>query len=156
MKIFKRVVVFCLMIMMIAMLFGCSGKKETIDIDISNLYDELLEKADFEDKLNAVDDRMIEKLYNINNYVKASVYISSGATAEEIAIFEFDSSETAEEGLNNALARIEKQKSDFELYIPKEVKKLDEAFVKQYGEYVIVCVSNSNEAEKIITKYVNK
>lgn len=156
MKMLRKKFTFLLMIAMITMLSGCAGKQEAIEVDISNLCNELLQKADFEDKLAPVDDAVIQRLYGVEDYVKALVYISSGATAEEIALFEFAGNETAEEGLSNALARIEEQKFNFESYIPKEVKKLDDAFVKQYGNYVIVCISNSDEAEKVITQYVNQ
>lgn len=156
MKTIKKTFIFLLIFTMITMLFGCSEKKDTTDIDISYLSNELLEKAEFEDELNSVDNIMIQKLYNINDFVNAQVYISSGATSEEIAIFEFDSKEMAAEGLKKALDRIEEQKADFESYIPKEIQKLDRAVVKQSGKYVIVCVSNSDEAEKIITQYISK
>ena len=58
----------------------------------------------------------------------------------------------AEKGLKKAQERIASQKEAFAAYIPKEVKKLDDAVVEQFGQYVVVCVSNSREAETIITK----
>lgn len=155
MKTRKKTLLFLLSLTMIITLFGCSAENNTVAIDIGCLSRELLEKTEFEDELNAVDDAVIKKLYDINNYVAAEVYASSGATAEEIAVFEFDSKETATEGLKKAQARMEEQKTDFESYIPKEVQKLDNAVVKQVGRYVIVCVSNSNEAERIITQYIS-
>lgn len=155
MKTIKKILLFLLSLTIITTLFGCSAQKDTTDIDIGYLSNKLIEKAEFEDELNAVDDTTIKKLYNIDDYVKASVYLSSGATAEEIAVFEFDSKDTAADGLKKAQARIEEQKTDFESYIPKEIPKLDSAVVKQSGKYVIVCVSNSNTAEKIITQYIS-
>ncbi|MGN1080988.1 MAG: DUF4358 domain-containing protein [Acutalibacteraceae bacterium] len=155
METIKKALLFVLSITIIATLFGCSAQNDTTDIDIGYLSNELLEKAEFEDELNAIDDTTIKKLYNIDDYVKASVYLSSGATAEEIAVFEFDSKDTAADGLKKAQVRIEEQKTDFESYIPKEIPKLDRAVVKQSGKYVIVCVSNSNTAEKIITQYIS-
>lgn len=156
MKTKRKILIFLLNIIMITTLFGCSSQNGTADIDIGNLSSELLEKAEFEDDLNAVDDNTVKKLYKIDDYVKASVYLGSGATAEEIAVFEFDSKEIAEDGLKKAQARIEEQKTDFESYIPKEIPKLDSAVVKQSGKYVIVCVSNSSKAETIITQYISE
>ncbi len=140
---------------MIATLFGCSAQNDTTDIDMEHLSSELLKNAEFEDELSAVDDMIIKKLYNIDNCVAAKVYISSGATAEEIAVFEFDNRETAADGLKKAKIRIGEQKENFESYIPKEMQKLDNAVVKQSGKYVIVCVSNGNKAKKIITQYIS-
>lgn len=156
MKATNKALIFLLSITMIITLIGCSAKNDTIDIDISYLSNKLLENVEFEDDLNAADDNTVKKLYNINNYVNASVYIGSGATAEEIAVFEFDSKKAAQDGMKMAQNRIEEQKADFESYIPKEVQKLNNAVVKQLGKYVIVCVSNSSEAEKIITQYISE
>lgn len=155
MKIIRKISLFLLSIVMITTLFGCSVQNDMTEIDIGDLSSELLERAEFEDELSAINDTTIKKLYNIDNYTKAVVYISSGATAEEIAVFEFDSKETAADGLKKALVRIEEQKAGFESYIPREIQKLDNAVVKQSGEYVIICISNNNEAEKIITQYIS-
>ena len=156
MKTFKKTLSIALSIIMSAMLFGCSSQEDTVCIDIDALSGELLEKAEFEDELSPIDDTMIKKLYNIEDYVKAKVYISSGATAEEIAVFEFDGTQAAKAGLDNAEIRIQERRIDFESYIPKEVKKLDNAIANRFGKYVIVCVSNGNKAEKIITQYISE
>lgn len=92
----------------------------------------------------------MKKLYNVGNYIKTLVYLSNSATAEEIAVFEFDSKETATDGLKKPQIKIEEQKADFELYIPK----LNSAVIKQSSKYVIVCVSNSNKTEKTNTQYI--
>lgn len=155
MKALKKIFLILLSVAMIATMIGCSAKEEIIDMDIDSLCNELLDKAEFEDELSAIDDAMIKKLYNIDDYVKAVVYISSGATAEEIAIFEFDSEVAAADGLEKAQVRVEDQKADFESYIPKEIPKLENAVIKQSGKYVIVCVSSGNQAEKIITQYIS-
>lgn len=156
MKTVKEILIFLISIIIVTTLFGCSGQKDTNDIDIVDLSDQLLKGAEFEDELSAVDDTTVKKLYNIDNYVKASVYISSGATAEEIALFEFENKETTEDGMKKATDRIEEQKSDFESYIPKEIPKLDNAVIRQSGRYLLVCVSNSDKAEEIITQYIKK
>lgn len=152
MRMLKRAAVFLMISMMLVLLAGCSGKESIVTIDIVSLSNELLQNAAFGDELNAADDEVIKKLYDIDDYEKAQVYISSGATAEEIAVFEFSRKEMAEKGLKKAQEKIASQKEAFATYIPKEVKKLDDAVVEQFGQYVVVCVSNSREAETIITK----
>ena len=127
-----------------------------IEIDVHGLSSELLSQIAFVDELNAVGESVINRIYGIEDYVQAEVYIGSGATAEEIAVFEFADTESAADGLQLALERIEDQKADYEAYIPEEVKKLDRAVVKRYGRYVVVCVSDSEMAEEIITQYINK
>ena len=156
MKKIKTVTTLLIITTMFVLLSGCSKKEEVTDVDIASLSNELLENVKFEDELNAVDDAMIEKLYGVDDYEDAKVYISTGATAEEIAVFKFQSTEIAEDGFKKAQERIENQKADFETYIPKEVKKLENAVVEQFGQYVVVCVSNGDGTEKIIEKYFNK
>ncbi len=157
MKARKEGKLILILLVIITVFSGCSGKDDTADmteIDISSLGSELLEQVEFEDELNLVDDAMVKKLYHIEEFIKAQVYIGSGATAEEIAIFEFDSGEAAAEGLNAAEDRLEEQKENFASYVPKELQKLDNAVVKQAGNYLVVCVSNGDEAEKIIKSYI--
>lgn len=154
MKTFKRISAFFLIAVMLISCCGCSQKNESVNIDIDALANELLVKAEFEDELSSVDDSIIKMLYNVDDFVNAQLYISSGATAEEIAVFEFDGAEAASEGLKKAEERIAEQRDDFESYVPKEIKKLDSAVVKQAGKYVIVCVSNGGAAEDIISGYL--
>lgn len=142
--------------LIVSLLSGCAGRRDAIEIDIHGLSSELLSQIAFVDELNAVGESVIDRIYGIEDYVQAEVYIGSGATAEEIAVFEFADTESAADGLQLALERIEDQKADYEAYIPEEVKKLDRAVVKRYGRYVVVCVSNSEMAEEIITQYINK
>lgn len=150
MKLTKKIITLMLCLVMAAALIGCSSKEEAKEIDIDALASELLEKVEFDDDLNEIDDILVKRLYNIESYVKASVYVSSGATAEEIAVFEFESEAAAAEGLEKAQARVEQQREDYESYIPEEVQRLDNAVVKQSGRYVIVCVSSGDEAKNII------
>lgn len=133
-------------------LTACGGKNTQIDIDA--LADDLIEKVSFADELTKVDQNTVEKIYNINYAVAQNVYISSGATAEEIAIFEFKNEEDADKALEAANQRIDEQMQSFKDYIPKEVKKLEDAIVKKHNKYLIICISDGTEAEDVIDEYV--
>ena len=134
-------------------LSACS--KQEITIDIKELSDSLLQNVTFSDELTQIDEKVVESLYNIDNAINEYVYISSGATADEIAVFEFENADDAKKALENARDRISKQREDYETYIPAEVKKIDNAIVKNSGRYLIVCVSDGDEAAKIIDDYIN-
>ncbi|MEG0239922.1 DUF4358 domain-containing protein [Anaerorhabdus sp.] len=137
------------------LILGCS-EKTTVKINMEALGNELIEKVGFEDELNKVNDiNTINMLYDIKDAKNTILYISSGATAEEIGIFEFENEDLAKEGLQKAKQRIENQKVNFDGYMPLEIKKLDDAIVKRIDNYVVLCVVDDNEAEKIINKYVN-
>ncbi|MGN0403424.1 MAG: DUF4358 domain-containing protein [Acetatifactor sp.] len=153
MKIIKKV--FPLILISVLMLTGCSGQTDESRIDTNAMVRELLEKVEFEDELNRVEDAgTIKMLYDVDNATEAYVYISSGATAEEIAVFTFENKEAAELGLKKAEERLTVQKENYTSYVPEEVKKLDNAVVKQTGNYVVLCVSEGDEAGKIIEGYM--
>lgn len=129
---------------------SCNQEK---DIDIHQLSSELLQNVTFEDELTQIDAATAAKLYHIDNAVDQFVYVSSGATAEEIAVFEFASKEDAANAVQAAQERLSSQKDSYESYMPKEVQKLDSAVLKQTGRYLILCISDGTEAEKIINQY---
>ena len=113
-----------------------------------------MEKVKFDDELVLSDSETAARLYGTKNAVDCRLYIGSGATAEEIAVFEFGSVSDAEEGLKAAEARISEQKKSYESYAPDEIKRLDNSVVKCAGKYVAVCVTNDKAAEKIISEYL--
>lgn len=148
----KKIIYICLSLVFCISMSACSAKQE--EIDINKLATTLLEEVNFSDDLNQIDDKMVERLYNINNAVSGYVYVGSGATAEEIAVFEFNNKNEADEATKAALQRIDDQKQSFESYVPKELDKLENAIVKTSGRYLIVCISDGDEAEKIIKEYI--
>lgn len=149
----KKIRFILIMLAVTLTLSACS--KQEITIDIKELSDSLLQNVTFSDELTQIDEKVVESLYNIDNAINEYVYISSGATADEIAVFEFENADDAKKALENARDRISKQREDYETYIPAEVKKIDNAIVKNSGRYLIVCVSDGDEAAKIIDDYIN-
>ena len=117
-----------------------SDQKDGKQADAGEIGKKLAEALTFEDELTLADEDMAEMLYGIDTAVQSSVYISSGATAEEIAVFEFETEEDCKEAVALAEQRLEDQKEAFASYVPKEVKRLDGAVVKQYGRFLAVCV----------------
>lgn len=126
-----------------------------ITIDINKISKDIMENIKFEDELNKVDNDTASKLYGINNSTYQLVYMSSGATAEEIAIFEFKDKKECKIVLEKANKRIEEQKQNFKDYMPKEMKKLENAIIKNKNKYLFVCVSNNQEKiDEILNKYI--
>lgn len=121
--------------------------------DLGAVAEELLKNAGFVDELNQADAATVEKLYGISGAKEAVVYISSGATAEEIALFSFETEKEAEQAEELAKARIDEQKESFESYVPEEVKKLDNAVIRRLGSRLAVCVADGDAAEEILSKY---
>lgn len=66
--------------------------------DAGEIGKKLAEALAFEDELTLADEDMAGMLYGIDTAVQSSVYISSGATAEEVAVFEFETEEDCQRG----------------------------------------------------------
>lgn len=124
--------------------------------DLEEIANALSEDVDFAEKLNPVHDRIIANLYGVESgdAVAGMVLTSSGATAEEIAIFEVKDAKQAKAIKEKIYQRIEDKKGDFENYIPKEMGKLNDPCVAYNGDLVVMCLSDSNEdAEKILESF---
>ena len=119
----KKIWIVILIIVVIGVIVVFTNDNKGITIDINELSKDIIENIEFEDELNKVDNETASKLYDINNFTSQSVYMSSGATSEEIAIFEFEDKEACKVALEKANKRIEEQKQNFKDYMPKEMKK---------------------------------
>lgn len=150
----KRLLVAALAILMLLSLFGCSGKKE---LDMDKLSEELLNGGVFAETLEPVELDILSYIYEVSeeDYAEAAVYCSSGATADELAIFKAKDADAAKRIDEAVRQRVEEQIKGFKNYVPAEVPKLEKAYKTTYGDYVILCVATDSEAaNKIIAKYV--
>jgi len=134
-------------------LFSC-GKTETAkEVDLSALAERLLTEGTFTDAMAPIDPDTVNMLYGIAGAAAQQVYIGSGATPEEIALFAFASEAAAAEGLELVRVRLADQKEAFADYNSWEMPKLEKyAVVKQYGKYVVLCVSADEKAEGVLTE----
>lgn len=149
-----RKYLFTFILIFVVLTFSACSEKDT-EINIQELSADLINKVKFQDEMTLINEKTVENLYNINYAVSQQVYISSGATAEEVAVFELKDENDANKALAAAKERIEVKKKDFETYIPEEIPKLEDAIAKKAGRYVIVCISSNNdEANEIINSYI--
>ena len=152
-----------------AVLYGCGkspGETGTPEeenpyntiIDAGVLAEYLFDNITFADELTEVDDDIAYEIYGIDkNAVKdISVYMSTGATAEEIAVFTVSDDEEALLVSAAMSSRIEQQKSGFENYVPEEIPKLESAVITEIDSAVIMIVCNdTSEADTAIEGYIN-
>ncbi|MCI9576752.1 MAG: DUF4358 domain-containing protein [Clostridiales bacterium] len=151
-KIASIVSGFTVCVAMIFVLAGCGEKQQPVNLDI--LSQELLDKATFQEELVLLDREVATHLYPMAEDTKGRVLAGSGATAEEIALFETKEESEAKNMLEAAQKRVESQKAAFENYAPKEMEKLNKAIVFQKGNYVVVCITDDvDNAQKILNKY---
>lgn len=141
-------------ILTISTALAACGNGSSKEIDAQALSEELMEKVEFVDELSPVKSEMVPKLYGIDNAQEAYVYMGSGATAEEVAVFKFASEQDAMDALAKIEQYIAARKDSFANYIPGEVARLDNAVIKQSGEYLALCVSQGSAASEIISRYM--
>lgn len=142
---FAVVLLWISLVMML--LDGCASKKET-EIDIDQLADRLAGEITYEDQITLSTKEMAQLLYHWQEEeVQAcKLYISAGATTEEIALFECQDATSAETVRQAAEKRIEQQKESVKTYNPKELKRLEQAVLRVEGRYVLVVISSDPEA----------
>ena len=155
MKKMKKALALVFILVLSAALAAC-GSSSSNGLDAQALADELMEKVEFVDELSPVKSEMVPKLYGIDDAQEAYVYMGSGATAEEVAVFKFADQQAAKDGLSKLQDYIAARKDSFANYIPGEVARLDNAVIKQSGEYLALCVSEGNTASEIISRYMGK
>lgn len=153
MKKLKKALALVFILTISTALAACGGSSSK-EIDAQALVNELMEKVEFVDELSPVKSEMVPKLYGIDNAQEAYVYMGSGATAEEVAVFKFASEQDAMDALAKIEQYIAARKDSFANYIPGEVARLDNAVIRQSGEYLALCVSEGSTASEIISRYM--
>ncbi|NLO48432.1 MAG: DUF4358 domain-containing protein [Clostridiales bacterium] len=144
----KRISV-CVLLALV--LTGC-GKKSAGPIDLQAFSSDILASGAFLEQLTEVEPDIGYSFYQIadSDCKQAFFFFSSGATAEELALFEASDAQAAARIRAAAEKRIENQKKAFESYVPAEVPKLEQAVVYTRGNYVIVFTASDYNAAKTV------
>ena len=156
MKLLRKLLAAALSCALVLVCAACSQQAEQAGADVSldpaALADSLASGLTFQDQLTPLDGDAAMNIYGLDNtsVVQLKVYVSTGATAEEIAVIETaggDAAETVKAALEK---RVEDQKLAFESYQPKEMTKLGDPLIETRGKYVILCLSDDNEAARAL------
>ncbi len=142
-------------IMACMLLVGCNKENKSINIDINSVSKSLVENIEFKDSLELLDSEIVKMFYEIPDNTEYVLYMGSGATAEELAIFKLADEQKVEEIIKNIKAHIENQILQFEDYNNEEIKKLENYILKVKDNYVVLCVTDDIEnAKSQIDNYV--
>lgn len=139
-------------LMLSVFLAGCGGEKEPVTIDTDAAAKAILDGVRFEDTLAQLDDEAVKYLYGFDDTVKGTVYVGSGATAEEIAVFEAASEEAGETLKADVEQHVADQIESYRNYVPAEVDRLEKAIIIREGKYVLLCVTDDTAAAESIMK----
>lgn len=132
---------------MTLVLCACGGGAAE-PFDPASTASALLDSGAFSENLEQLDQDVACMLYGIDEstVTGSAVYGSTGATAEEIAVFTL-TDETAAQAAKTALeTRVADQKTALESYLPAEIVKLDAAIIEQRGSSVLMVVAADAEA----------
>ncbi len=144
---FKKAYLLFLLLSVILTLNSCNTNSTESEVDILNLANRLKSEIDYKDELYEIDDTTISSKYNIDldTVSEKIVYMSTGATAEEIAVIKANNVDSANEIYAALEGRIEFQKEDFLDYNSDEIAKLNAPVLEQKGALIILCVSDESE-----------
>lgn len=150
---FGEILSICLM----GSLTGCIESTNQ-QISVKNLAKELKTEISYQDELSTLDKDVAIELYQLDGVELEDciVYVSTGATAEEIAVISVKSAADVSKVEKAFKERVKEQKNSFKNYVPKELKKLNEAVIKQEGNVVILSISNEDEKAETLIDAVTK
>ena len=159
----NQILKMCAILGIAGMLAGCGttvggngDSKEALKINVTDMANELKNGLTFEDSLSELDTNVALTYYGIDadKVKKSVVVVSTGATAEEIAVFEAADQSSADAVKSACEDRKAKQTTSYADYKPSETSRLDKAIIKEDGNYVVYCVTDdTDKANEIIDKY---
>lgn len=148
----KKISILLTLIMIVLVAAGCSSS-QSVTLDVQQTADKLSQEVSFQDQLTSLDQDAALKLYDLtaDDVQAVALYVGTGATAEEISVWQGKDANAAKNIQNAVNTRIENQKESFVDYNPEEMPKLENPVVVAKGNYVVLCLSSDNDnAKKVI------
>lgn len=137
-----------ILLLAVCLVFAACGTPA--QTDDRQLYDTLSSqvqpKMKFAEELTLVDEETACMIYNVEKLKveKASVYVSSGAYVDEIALFLAVNADGAKEIKTAAEKRIASQKQMYANYNTEELPKLDTPIVFVKDNLVVLCIGGDD------------
>ena len=150
----KKISILLTLIMIVLVAAGCSSS-QSVTLDVQQTADKLSQEVSFQDQLTSLDQDAALKLYDLtaDDVQAVALYVGTGATAEEISVWQGKDANAAKNIQNAVNTRIENQKESFVDYNPEEMPKLENPIVVAKGNYVVLCLSGDNDnAKKVIDR----
>ena len=152
--------IFVLILFIIVLSTAC-GKKEPANYEFkaSDLASSIVDSMKFEDDLAQVDRESVVSRYDTGelNIDNSSVYMSTTATSEEVAVFVLEDEKQAQTVLDKCTSRLDAQRTVYSSYAPQEVTRLDNSYIERRKNIVVLCVtSDSDAAKKIVDDFLDK
>lgn len=136
------------------LILSSCGKKE--DIDPLDMAQALSSGIAFSETLTGLDTEAAESylMLNPNDYEEMSVYVSTKACCDEVAVIKTYSPNTVKEKLT---AHISEMVEDYEVFRPTELGKLESAVINTYKDTVVLIIApDMDEAQAVYKEYLKK
>lgn len=134
-------------------LTACGSGGGELNVDIQAAADAIAESTCFNGDIFAIDADIVPTMYpDLPEGTEAAVYASSGASADEVAVFAAADETSAKTVLSQAQERVADRQESYADYMPDEAEKLSRAVVQQKGRYVMVVVSGDEKTAAELVK----
>lgn len=148
----KKFMNLTLVLALALVLTACGGKTEAEVWDTGDVQ-ALLDSGAFSEELEELDKDTAFILYRLADYgldrlSGAVVFRSAGATCEELAYLVLDSEDSAKAAKGALEDYVQSQIDENVDYRPAEIPKLENAYIDQRGETLLLVVASDIDAAK--------
>ena len=155
-KFVRRSLAVFFILMMMCVVWGCSGEKG-YSVNEEDFMTALLKEVTFACDLSQVKEEGVKNFLSFEEEPEALMYMGSGSFADCAAIFTAADEEGAGKVLKSVEAYREDLKRSFEDYIPEEVSKIEDGVAEQKGKYVVLCITgDADRAREFIDEYFDQ
>ena len=138
-------------IILLALLALVSCTAKSVEIDVAEAAQTILDGVTFRDSLFRIEDDAVVYYYGDKvEGLPCAVYVGSGATAEQVAVFEAEDEAAADIVLDAMKSHVESEINSFRDYIPEEVAVLENAITVKSGRYVALVVGGGSDTLKVV------
>ena len=129
---------------------GSDAQRSGLSLDVSAFGERLYQELSYRDQLEELDPLILYTLLGIDgsHVLEQKNYFSSGATAEELIVFQAADADALRTLKRAVEGRIKDQSSLYASYAPGEVAYLKAAVLEEKGDYLVYCVSSDEEAAR--------
>ena len=151
-KAVKKVVSMILAAVMVLSMVGCGENPDRPEkkYDVPALVKSILKQVTFADTLSAVGTSASLYFPDLPENAKVELYTGSGYFADEVALITLNAASDMKAAKASVEAHIAQLRNQFQNYIPGEVGKINKAFIWEYEEYVLVCITDDHASAKLI------
>ena len=152
-----KVLSLLLAVAMVISMTACSPdpEKPAKKYDVPALVNSILTQVSFDDTLTEVGVSAGLYFPELPENATAKMYLGSGYFADEVALITLASADDMKAARASVDTHLAQLRAQFQNYIPEEVGKIEKAFVWQYEEYILVCITDDYANAKLIVDHAD-